>query len=310
MIIELTDEDGRRGEGEVAPLEGFSVETYEEARKEIFQLKESAGQKNLSPTLRSVRFGLETAIMGLLEQKVKKPFPGYNVGKLKEAVRVNALLHADVGEDSIEDAVKAMAAGGFKTIKIKVGRNEMDDDIKKINHVVKILPRGLVIRLDANGLWDFETALKFGKNINSEFIEYIEEPCSDFHAFPDFYTGTGLPVALDESLEHIDPEAPRIPAGVKAFVLKPTILGGIGRTMGFVGLAAKHGLKPIISSCFEVGPGFDRLIKMAAAIDFDDSAHGLDTLKYLESDLLPQPLVMEKGCFFCHGQTRTDTDTT
>jgi O-succinylbenzoate synthase len=250
---------------------------------------------------------LETAIIDLLEQKLKLPFPGYNVDKLKPTVRVNALLQAEAGGTCIEDTLKALLATGFSTIKIKVGRNGVDDDIKKINHVAKILPRGVIIRLDANGLWDFETALEFGKNVDQTFIEYIEEPFNDFHRFPDFYTGTGIPTALDESLEHIDLEDPRIPEGVKAFVLKPTILGGIERTMGFIGLARNHGLKPIISSCFEVGPGFDRLIKMAAAIDFDDGAHGLDTLKYLESDLLPRRIVMDKGCFFATDE-RTSMD--
>ena len=295
LIIAITDAEGRTGKGEIAPLEGFSVETYEEAREEVFQLKESAGWETLSPSLPSVRFGFETAVVDLLEQQLQKPFPGYDVDKLKETVEINGLLHANTGGKAIEDSVKELLAEGFKTIKIKVGRNKVDEDIRKINHVTGILPPGVVIRLDANRLWDLETAVQFGKSIDKTFIEYIEEPCGEFDRFPDFYGTTGIPVALDESLEHIDPEAPRIQRGVKALVLKPTILGGVRRTMDFIALARNHGLKPVISSCFEVGPGFDRLVKIAAAIDFDDSAHGLDTLKYLESDLLPRRFAIKKG---------------
>jgi O-succinylbenzoate synthase len=40
LVIELTGVDGTRGYGEIAPLEGFSVETLEQAGQQILELAE------------------------------------------------------------------------------------------------------------------------------------------------------------------------------------------------------------------------------------------------------------------------------
>jgi O-succinylbenzoate synthase len=61
-----------------------------------------------------------------------------------------------------------------------------------------------------------------------------------------------------------------------------------------VDLAMGYGIKPVISSCFEVGPGFMALLKMAASTE-GDSASGLDTLKYLEGSLFSRAVVIENG---------------
>lgn len=319
FVIELTGVDGSRGYGEIAPLEGFSVETLARAEGQILELVKRLPGKvfsidferrrcrfpvidNLPGNLyASCYFGLETAILQLLENSLNKPFSAIISQNPKERIAVNALLHLrDVSQPGVGEEVGKLPADGFKVIKIKVGRRAAEEDIEIVNRVAEMLPSGVRLRLDANRLWDFETALEFGKKVDKRFIEYIEEPfiINDIGQISEFYSQTGIGVALDESLNGIIPSGMAIPvelAAVKAFILKPTLLGGFGRTGELVDLAMENGIESVISSCFEVGPGFAALLKMAAVIGCDESVFGLDTLKYLKGNLFSRAVEIENG---------------
>ncbi len=283
LIIHLVDEQGNEGYGEIAPLEGFSNETVHQARNQLKYLNiitpDVLHNNRLFP---SVRFGIETAFIELMEKREDRWLSEIFGNVPEKEVNVNGLLH--VPKDGIRDMkgeVEKLIHEGFKYIKIKAGRSTLESDIETIRDVTRYLPPGIMLRLDVNRLWDFETALKFGKAIDSGFIEYIEEPFADIRRIPEFYSLTHIPVALDESLDGIDIRHIEIPIGVEALVLKPSILGGIAITREWIDYCRKKELKPIISSCFEAGPGFRMLIKLAMSVDFVETAFGLDTLKYL-----------------------------
>ena len=316
LVVGMTDEEGLTGYGEIASLYGFSKETLAQAKKQVFQLADKlrgmalikefsllcGDFSQLVPDLipyPSVVFGLETAAVNLLQHYMKKVFPGAATTADRRKIPVNALLHSSVQLETVEDSVKEIVEKGFKTIKIKVGRDSPTEDIQRINCAAGILPPGVLIRLDANQRWDFQTAVAFAKGINDNkaLIEYIEEPFrfKNIRRLGQFYRETGIPTALDETLPGMKPGDLQIPEGLAAIVLKPTLLGGFGQIGGFTDLARQHGLKPIISSCFEAGPGFAELCKIVLTIDFDDSASGLDTLKYLENNLFLRPVTIEDG---------------
>jgi O-succinylbenzoate synthase len=317
-LIELTDRDGFNGMGEIAPLPGYSIEAPElvltQTRRVARQLRQhdpfeiSALHYELKSDglLPSISFGIETALHYLHINRLKgKKSDTPKVRRREKKIPVNALLVP--GELNVAEQVSKILAKGFKTIKLKVGRQDLKDDINMVNHVTSILPEGIRLRLDANGLWSFQEALAFGRGVNNSFIEYIEEPFTHTEYLTEFYEETGIPCAMDESLRVIDLKNPKIFHGVRGFVLKPTILGGIGQTMAFIQLAKAHSIKPIISSCFECGPGFALLMKIAAGIDFDDSASGLDTLRYLEKDLFVNPIEIREGVISLDTQLRLDS---
>jgi O-succinylbenzoate synthase len=286
FIIHVTRGDGTAGYGEVAPLPGYSRETLVQAKEQLF------GLAGLTPNdlYSSVAFGLETALnksfweSGTLFSKRVLAAGG---------IEVNALLHPDRGR--IEDQVRELIEGGFTTIKIKVGRGSVTEDIEVVNRAVEGLAGGARLRLDANRLWGVDEAVAFGRGVDGSVIEYIEEPFEDISSIPKFYAETGIPVALDESLPSLMPVPAVLVEGLRALALKPSMLGGIGKTLSWIQFAKRCGLKPVISSCFEAGPGFAALLGLAASIDFDDSASGLDTLKYLAEDLFVRPIEITKG---------------
>jgi o-succinylbenzoate synthase len=319
-VIEITDRDGFSGMGEIAPLPGYSIEAPELVSTQIRRLSRQFSQHDpfelsalhyeikSNGLLPSVAFGIETALHHLFNNRLRggeREEQKNRRAEEKKKIPVNALLIPDVFR--VSEQLKELLKRGFETIKLKVGRQEVEDDIKMVNRITSMLPPGIRLRLDANGLWTYREALAFGRGIESSGIEYIEEPFTHTEQIPSFYDKTGIPCAMDESLHIIDLNRPEVPSGVKGFVLKPTITGGLGRTLALIDLAEDLDIKPVISSCFECGPGFSILMEIAAAIDFDDSASGLDTLKYLEQDLFSHPIEIHDGAISLDTLHRLDS---
>jgi len=175
-----------------------------------------------------------------------------------------------------------------------------------IRELVEILPQDVRLRLDANGCLDYETAVKFGKALGEkvsgesfiERIDYIEEPFAykSNVQFTRFYEETGIGVGLDESLLKVLGEKFRVPKGVCAFVIKPTILGGMCLVMNLFDVACLKRIPVVVSSCFECGPGFIELCKMITLNNIASIPAGLDTFRYLGGDLFLKPIVIENGC--------------
>jgi O-succinylbenzoate synthase len=117
-------------------------------------------------------------------------------------------------------------------------------------------------------------------------FEYIEEPLADPEHLPSFAIGCGVPVALDESLVGMEPEALEDYGYARAVVLKPTLLGGLSRTLRFADVASRLGMKPVTSSAYETGVGMAALISLAAGMGGEGIPAGLDTYRRLAEDVL------------------------
>ena len=84
-------------------------------------------------------------------------------------------------------------------------------------------------------------------------------------------------------------------SGVDVLVLKPTILGGIGKTLTIIEQAENCALDTSVSSSFESSLGISILVDLASTSAHDIVAAGLDTLKWFNEDILMQPLKIERG---------------
>ena len=112
-------------------------------------------------------------------------------------------------------------------------------------------------------------------------FEYVEEPLADPGTVPDLIHEFGVPVALDESLIGLEPEDLEEHRYARAVVLKPTLLGGISRTLRTAERALRLGMTPVISSAYESGVGTAALVALAAGVGECPAAAGLDTYRML-----------------------------
>lgn len=290
IIVRLTGDDGTRGLGEASPLPGFSGESLQDAVEdlrcpgEILLGQEPGCGLELPDMSPSARFGIELALWNMGSMmgggKVSPPRPA-------NTVYLSGLL-AGPEDEMLRDA-RRIANMGYRSAKLKVGRRSVEEDIELVRVVGGILGGSTSLRLDANRAWSLEQAGKFASATEGLNFDYVEEPLADPAQLPRFTEEWDVPVALDESLVGMEPEEVEAHGYARAVVLKPTLLGGISRTIRLAESARKLGIVSVMSSAYETGVGTLGLISLAASLNADVPA-GLDTYRWLAEDVLAPPL--------------------
>jgi o-succinylbenzoate synthase len=301
LLLKLSGDEGSEGWGEIAPLPGFSVEGREEAARQLRRLAGSmvgrgvdedwvdpygAFGRDLDRVASSVRFGLELALWNLYAASSRKTLPELVTPSPRAVVPVNGLL-AGSPTDVLAEA-RRMKDAGYRSIKLKVGTRTVAEDVALVRALGKELGESISLRLDANRAWSYEEAADFAGGTAGVRFEYVEEPLADPARLPDLVREFGVPMALDESLVGIKLE--ELEASAVAFVLKPTLLGGVSRTLRMAERALHLGVTPVISSAYESGVGTAALVALAAGIGDSPVPAGLDTYRAMAEDVLETPL--------------------
>jgi len=332
LVLQLTDDSGHSGFGEIAPFPGFSRETLGEAESEIKNIltsssegKKSPGRrcespdsnrgtrndgsrviqqileqlsadnltKTISAAFPSVRFGIESAVIDL-----KAKFKGMGIAKLlneksRDGISINGLLTGS--KEGILKKADEYSRIGYRAVKLKVGSGKLEDDIELTKLVRNAIGDKVVLRLDANRCWQMNDAQKFCDAVAGFHIDYLEEPLADSSALEEALNNRAfdISIALDETTREISPEELR-QYNVKAIVLKPTLLG-FQSTIDFAQSAHQLGITPVIGSSFESGLGLSILAQIAAAVNTDDIPAGLDTYSWFVDDIINGSLPVKNG---------------
>ena len=292
LLISLAGETGEPGWGETSPLPGFSQESLRDAGYQLYELASSLvgspisespylpEDRNVAP---SVRFGFGQASYDLYAKSQGKTLPAILAESPGKSVALNGLL-AGSRELVLEEA-RRMRDAGYEAVKLKVGTREVMEDAELVWAVSEVLGGGVALRLDANRAWSFEEAVDFFRATSVLRFEYVEEPLAEPADLPRLVEEFGVPVALDESLVGMKAEGLREHRYARAVVLKPTLLGGVSRTLRLAREAGRLGMTPVVSSAYETGVGTAALISLSASIGGGEISAGLDTYRRLKEDV-------------------------
>lgn len=305
LLLELTGETGAAGWGEASPLPGFSRETLDETGHQLKGLASSFLGRDLSEDRLpigdllgrepcgqdippSARFGFELSVWNLYAESQGKTLPEVFSEEPGAWVSLNGLL-SGTGERVVEEA-RRMREAGYEAVKLKVGSREVGEDAELARAVAGALGDSVALRLDANRAWGFEEAVEFFREASGVRYEYVEEPLAGPEGLSRLAGEYGVRVALDESLAGMEPGCLERHRYARAVVLKPTLLGGVSRTLDFAREAGRLGLVPVVSSAYETGVGTQALISLSASIGGGGIPAGLDTYRRLGADVLePRP---------------------
>ena len=276
LILVLADATGNIGCGEAAPLPGLHVETLPEVEAALIA---ALSDGVAAPPV--ARLAIEGAAL-MLSASAQSTRPAAILSRdITDAVSFNALI---AGSDPLTSAQSAVDAG-HRAVKLKVGRDSIDDDLTVLSAIRTGFP-SLQVRLDANRAWSLAEATTFCSEAARLGVAYIEEPLADPGQLTALHRATGIPLALDESLPEgiVD-----FPEGVAALVIKPSVLSLTG-AMQWCRRAAAHGIPAIISGAFESGVGRRVSLALAASLGSPAPISGLSTSAWLAEDLLDAPL--------------------
>lgn len=306
FIISIKNIKGIEGIGDLAPFPEIgseSLEDAEEALKNIkldFKIELTNICENFKELLNdydslpSLRHGIEQALLNLICKEKKLPVDKLLQLSLKRVVNVNASIGFLPEDETILKANKLIKKGA-KTIKIKTGRNNFEDDYNCIKYLRREFGNDIILRIDTNGKWKLNEAVKYLSKLEKFNLEYAEQPVNSLDDFVKLKSQTSIPLAADESIRTKKAAEDFIRKNaVDYLILKPMIIGGLLPTLEIIALAEKNNITPVITSSFESAIGKANAVIAAAAVK-KDTAHGLALNDYFKNDVIPDPFPVKDG---------------
>ncbi|MGE0520911.1 MAG: o-succinylbenzoate--CoA ligase [Candidatus Binatia bacterium] len=272
-VVELTDEEGRRGLGEaVVPL-GLARPRWSAAL--------------LAPAVEAARLDLAARRRGVsLAAHLGTP--------RRTHIAVNALLDARAPDTCAAQAA-ALVARGFRCLKLKLAPDDLNAELQRCAAVRDAVGDGVALRADANGAWTVEEAIAALRALARFELEYVEQPVRDAAAMAAVRRAVPVRLAADESavdaaaVEHIA----RLGAA-DVVIVKPAWLG-LAESGRAIAAARGAGLTAVVTSALDTGIGIAAAAHLAATLDDPLPACGLATAPLLAGDLARPPLDLHGG---------------
>jgi L-alanine-DL-glutamate epimerase-like enolase superfamily enzyme len=243
-----------------------------------------------------VRAAVESAILDLQAQEQGRPVAAFLSPDATSSVAVNGLIGVASPEASSARA-RALVSAGFGCLKLKATADR-DVLVARLDAVRTVAGPDVRLRIDFNGTLDVRSADGVLAALDRFGVEYVEQPLpptADPGTLADLRGRSGIPIAADESVRDLRSARALIEArGAAGPAVKPTRVGGLRAARAIVELATAAGVAVTISTLFETGIGIAGALHLAATVP-DGHAHGLTSAELLASDLLAQPLAVERG---------------
>jgi L-alanine-DL-glutamate epimerase-like enolase superfamily enzyme len=250
ILVTARDDDGRRGVGEATVLTGYTHETIDGAWRlaadlapKLPGLTAEAAEAVVAPHDAASPF-LATAFRTAIEM-----LAGHPLLRLSAPARVPLLAVVnEMDEAAMEAEVAAHLAGGYGTLKVKVGF-DVDRDLKRVRFIQDLAGRA-ALRLDGNQGYGREEALRFVQALDPTGIELLEQPCAadDWEAAAAVARASPVPTMLDESIYGMDDVARAADAGAAYVKLKLMKMGGLDRLAAGLERIRALALRPVLGN--------------------------------------------------------------
>jgi len=191
LVIKIVTENGEIGYGEsiaYGALDAVST-TIEKVLKPIILDEEVAPtylwDKMYKATFRlgrrgimiSAISGVDIALWDILGKEFGSPI--YSIlGATNRRIKgyiTGGYYRQDKDIEKLLEEVKSYVDKGFDTVKIKIGGLKIEDDLKRLKAIREEF-ENVSIAVDANNVYDFNTALRVGRELEKLGIMFFEEP--------------------------------------------------------------------------------------------------------------------------------------
>jgi O-succinylbenzoate synthase len=216
---------------------------------------------------------------------------------VRDEIPVNAIIP----EVPAAQAAQMAADFGCRTAKVKVGGHGSTlQDAARVEAVAGALGPGGRVRVDANGAWDVDDAVRAltelelaARRGGLDGLEYVEQPCATVADLAALRRRVDTRVAADESVR-LPGDADAVVAAEAAdiIVLKVAPLGGVKACLE---IAERAGLPVVVSSALESSVGLAAGIALARALPELPYDCGLGTGLLLATDTVTETLVPVNG---------------
>lgn len=209
-----------------------------------------------------------------------KPIPAYNSSGL-------GLMAPEAAADEAEK----LLAGGFRSVKLRLGHSTLEQDLAVTRAVRKRLPDPIALPVDYNQALTVAEAIRRGRALESEGIAWLEEPIrhDDYVGNAAVARALAVPVQIGENFNGPESMVEALRAGACDYVMPDVArIGGVSGWMQAAGIAAAHGLEMSSHLVPEIS------VHLLAATP---TCHFLEYVDWADT-ILEEPLRIENG--FAH----------
>ncbi|WP_323755948.1 o-succinylbenzoate synthase [Roseivirga sp.] len=301
------------GWGEASPLKGLSIDynpNYENELRtllntlSVLDFPEEAGEllkfisANTPIEKPSIRFGLETALLDLLNGGKQIIFDTpFAQGKYR--IPINGLIW--MGEKAfMQKQINDKLKEGYNTIKLKIGAIDFDAELALLEGIrEQYSANDVTLRVDANGAFKEADAMEKLEQLAALEIHSIEQPIKphQYELMKMLCAESPLAIALDEELigvnsieekrallERIQPQY---------IILKPALLGGILSCREWIEIAESLNIGWWMTSMLEANIGLNAIAQFTAQYK-PTLPQGLGTGQLYHNNI-NSPLEIRKG---------------
>jgi L-alanine-DL-glutamate epimerase-like enolase superfamily enzyme len=170
---------------------------------------------------------------------------GHKDGRVPSYNTDGGWLNFDVAQ--LVEEMTAMVEAGWPGVKMKVGKADPREDVRRVTAVREALGPDVDLMLDVNQGWDLTTAVTWAPRLEELDIRWLEEPLDpdDVQGHARLAASTSIPIALGEHLysrvafrDFIEQ------AGIGYVQADVTRLGGITEWLAVAELALAHHARP------------------------------------------------------------------
>jgi len=299
LAVRLRADDGTTGCGEAAPLEPYDGVGLAAVRAEIESCRDILADGDSAPhgelldacrprcSLPQSLAALDVALWDLAGRRAHLPVARLLASDAAAQVPVNSTIGATDPAEAASQAEAAVATG-FRCLKLKVG---VDGDAGRLTAVRAAAGRGVAIRLDANGAWSVEEAVRALRRFGIRGIELCEEPVhgvEPLRAVRAALEGR-VAIAMDETASQPGAVAS---AATDAVCLKIAGAGGISGVIDAARVARAAGSEVYLASTLDGPVGIAAGLHAAAALRVQRPC-GLATLDLFAD--APDPFPARRG---------------
>ncbi len=215
-IVKITTDEGLKGFSEVCPLGSAYMDAFAKGIpigiKEIgpFLIGQDPFRINSINNLMDAALGghnyvkapIDIACWDILGQATGVSICALLGGQYVEKYPLYRAISQRSPEEMAGD-VSRFRSEGYNRFQLKVGGSP-DDDIQRIEAVLKVLQPGDILVADANTGWQIHQAVRVVNAFANRDI-YIEQPCPTLEECLTVRSHTNLPMVMDEIITGISP---------------------------------------------------------------------------------------------------------
>ena len=276
LLLRLEARDGAVGYGEAAPFEPYDGVPLERAAAAL-----TGGGGRRPPQARAAE---EIARLDLHARQEDRPL----AEPRKDALAVNLTLAAGPPEEVAERA-RAGLRDGYACFKLKVG---LPDDAERVAAVREAIGPWPALRVDANGAWSVDDAVRAIRSFEEHDLELVEQPCHTLKELTEVRQRVSTAIAADESVGSMRELRRAVELEACDVVnVKVASAGGFKPARELLREARSNGLDAFLSSTLDGPWGIAAALQLAASEELT-LACGLATLELFDSPLaraLPAP---------------------